>query len=633
MLFSLIDRLSSNWHEAEMIQSRRICSVAAIIFCLTQILVCPAAIAVERKQIVLLYSFGRDVKPWVEYAKVIRSELDRQSPWPLDIIEFSLVTARAADANSGEPFVNYLDALFAKRPPDLIVSIGAPAAVFVQQHRPQLFSTTPMVIAALEQRRIERSRLTENDTVVAVAADFPAIIENILRVLPDTKTVAVVIGDSPNERFWLEELRKEFPPFADRLSFIWYNDRPFADILKHAAALPPHSAIFYFLMNVDAAGVAYEGDTALQRLSAVANAPIFTHDSAYFGNGIVGGPMHSVSNLGRLTATAAVRILKGERASDVRIPASEFASPIFDWRQMQRWGITESRLPPGSKILFREPTAFERYSWQIALIIAVILAQAGLISGLLNERRQRRLAEVQSRQRMAELAHINRFSMAGELTASIAHEMNQPLGAILANAEVADAMLNSSRPNITELKDIVTDILRDNRRATEVIRGMRGLLKKAPFETKTIDLNDLVRETVKFLSALAIARRVEMVSALTPDALPIFGDPIQLQQVILNLVVNAIDAMKDTPIQKRVISIRTSRVEGFAELSVSDRGSGIPEDKLQDVFKPFYTSKAEGMGLGLSIARTIIESHQGRIWAINREHGGASFRIKLPLVQ
>ena len=120
---------------------------------------------------------------------------------------------------------------------------------------------------------------------------------------------------------------------------------------------------------------------------------------------------------------------------------------------------------------------------------------------------------------------------------------------------------------------------------------------------------------------------------ITPDALPITGDRIQLQQVILNLVVNGIDAMTETPAESRTISIRTSRAEEFAELSVSDRGSGIPEDNLKKVFEPFYTSKAEGMGMGLSIARTIIEAHGGKISAENRDHGGASFRITLPLVQ
>ncbi len=158
---------------------------------------------------------------------------------------------------------------------------------------------------------------------------------------------------------------------------------------------------------------------------------------------------------------------------------------------------------------------------------------------------------------------------------------------------------------------------------------MRSLLKKAPFELKNLDLNDVVRDTVEFVSSLAVGRKVVLMSVITPDVLPILGDYIQLQQVILNLVVNGIDAMRDTS-GDRMISIRTSRVGDYAELSVSDRGPGIPEDKSKDIFEPFFTSKAEGMGMGLSIARTIIEAHHGLIWAKNRDHGGASFRIRLP---
>ena len=403
--------------------------------------------------------------------------------------------------------------------------------------------------------------------------------------------------------------------------------------------MPPHTAIFYQQLAVDGAGAVYGDKEPLKRIYEVANAPIFSFDQSYFNGEIVGGPMFSPAEGARPMAAVAVRMLGGEKAGGIKVPPIGFSAPKYDWRLLQRWNISESRLPPGSEILFREPTAWERYSWQIASIVAVLLIQAGLIAVLLQEHRRRQFAEVQSRQRMTELAHVNRFATAGELTASIAHEINQPLGSILANAETAEAILKSQSPDIAELpdiielKEIVNDILHDDRRATEVIRRMRSLLKKAPFEQKQFDLNEVVQETIRFFSSLAVGRKFELVSVITPDALPILGDRIQLQQVILNLVVNGIDAMKDTPSENRIISIRTSRVENFAQLSVSDRGSGIPEDKLKEVFEPFFTSKAEGMGMGLSIARTIIEAHNGQISAKNRDHGGASFRIRLPLVQ
>jgi len=590
----------------------------------------------EPKRVMMLHSFGLRFRPWTDYSEALRGELSRRVS--VEFQDHSLLNARRNSDKSDAPFVEYLRSLNIDQPPDLIIAIGAPAANFVQAHRKDLFATTPMLFTLVERRRVDFSKLTEYDTVVAGSNKDALFFENILRVLPLTTTVAIVVGASPSETWWRNEVAKTTTLFADRVNFRWYNERSFEDMLKDAANLPPHSAIFWIGLNVDAAGVAYEGNSALSRLYRVANAPIFFHDETFFGEGIVGGPMQMIAGQTKKAAEVALRILDGEKPADIKPSFVELAAPVFDWRQMQRWGIAESSLPPGSTIAFREPALWERYWWQIALTIAIMLIQTGLISILLRERRRRQLAEVQARQRMAELAHVNRFSTAGELTASIAHEINQPLGSILANAETAAAILNSQRPDlaalpdIVELKDIVNDILHDDQRATEVIRRMRSLLKKAPFEQARVDLNEVVQETIRFFSGLAIGRKFQMVSVITPEALPVLGDRIQLQQVILNLVMNGIEAMKDMPGEHRIISIRTSRAGNFAELSVSDRGPGIPEDKLKAVFEPFYTSKPEGMGMGLSIARTIVEAHDGSISAKNRDHGGVSFRISLPLV-
>ena len=589
--------------------------------------------AAQPKTILFLHSYGLNVQPWAAWSREIQAELNRQSPWPLVIHEQPLASAGASDTTEAK-LAEYLATLHAQRPPDLIVAVGTPAAHFVRRHRTDLYPTTPMLLAAVEVRRVEKSTLSEQDAIAGVHLDEVALFKNILRLLPETQTIALISGNSPNARFWVNEQKRILGPLlGNKVRLIFFYEQPFEEILKEITNLPPHSAIFFQMLVVEGARAMSGDKEPLKRIDQVGTAPIFSYDETFFTGAVVGGPMFSSAGVARPTAAAAVRMLGGEKASGIKVPPIEFSAPKYDWRQLQRWNISESRLPPGSEILFREPTAWQRYSWQIASIVAVLLIQAGLIALLLQEHRRRQLAEVQARQRMAELAHVNRFSTAGELTASIAHEINQPLGSILTNAETAKAILKSPSPDIAELNEIVDDILQDDRRATEVIRRMRSLLKKAPFELKNLDLNDLARETVDFLTSLAIGRKVELVSVITPETLPVFGDRIQLQQVILNLVVNGIDAMRDTPSADRIISIRTSRVENFAQLSVSDRGPGIPEEKLKAVFEPFFTSKAEGMGMGLSIARTIIEAHHGQISAKNRDHGGASFRIKLPLVR
>ena len=239
--------------------------------------------------------------------------------------------------------------------------------------------------------------------------------------------------------------------------------------------------------------------------------------------------------------------------------------------------------------------------------------------------------EVQLRQRLAEVARSCRYSVAGELTATIAHEINQPLGAILANSETLEAMLQSPAPDLMELREIAADIRRDSQRAADVIRHLRNLLKKSTLELREIDLTEQVRDAIHFFSALAVARNANVSSSIGPMPLPVKGNAVQLHQVILNLVVNAMDAMSDLPVDQRKVSITTERMENSAEVSVSDTGSGIPPDKLKEIFAPFFSTKEEGMGMGLSIARTIIEAHGGQIWAENVPAGGAVFRIRLPL--
>src|SRR5690606_28032674 len=207
------------------------------------------------KEVLVLHSFGREFKPWSEYAKAIRLELERQSPWPLDIQEHALVSARSSDDNPEGVFVDYLGALFRTRPPDLIVSIGAPAANLVQRHRQKLFPDSPMILTVVDQRRVKYSELGPNDTVVAVAIDYHAAINNILKVLPNTDHVAMVVGTSPIEQFWRAEIARESEPLEDRIKITWFDTLSFEDILKTAASLPPNSAIFWELMIVDAAGV------------------------------------------------------------------------------------------------------------------------------------------------------------------------------------------------------------------------------------------------------------------------------------------------------------------------------------------------------------------------------------------
>jgi len=243
---------------------------------------------------------------------------------------------------------------------------------------------------------------------------------------------------------------------------------------------------------------------------------------------------------------------------------------------------------------------------------------------------ERRRAEAEAQRHRQELAHFTRVSAMGELTASLAHELSQPLSGILTNAQAAQRFLNKTPPALGELRDILADIVDDNKRAGEVIHGLRDLLRKRELSREPLELNELIRDVVRLLGSDAVIRNVTCTLELHPAPLVVIGDRAQLQQVVLNLVLNAMEAMVDCNAADRTIVVRTGMELDAIHVAVQDAGPGLAEGAEQRIFEPFYTTKPAGMGMGLSIARSIVHAHGGLIWATRNPERGATFHLALP---
>jgi signal transduction histidine kinase len=273
-----------------------------------------------------------------------------------------------------------------------------------------------------------------------------------------------------------------------------------------------------------------------------------------------------------------------------------------------------------------------RHGPEIILIAVLVVGQSVAIAGLVFERRCRRRAEREARQRLAEVAELDRVASAGTLSASIAHELNQPLGAILSNAEAAEIALYSAAPDLDMCKESLGDIRRDVRRAADILGHLRGLLKRTPVDAQEADANEAVRAVLKVIAATAREKGITLSSHLSMRPLLVRADPVHLQQAFLNAALNGFDAMDQNGDRRRHLSFQTTlSAQSEVLVSVADRGTGIPPDELKQIFDRLYTTKKNGTGLGLPIARMIVETYGGRVWAANRGSGGAVIRFSLPL--
>jgi signal transduction histidine kinase len=262
---------------------------------------------------------------------------------------------------------------------------------------------------------------------------------------------------------------------------------------------------------------------------------------------------------------------------------------------------------------------------------ATMLILGGLAGTLWFEHRRRQIAEVEGRRHLATMAHLNRRASMGEMTASLAHELHQPLGAILRNSEAATLLLTSGAAPVNELREIVEDIRKEDKRATEIIRRMRAFLGRHDLHEEPVDLNDVARETVDLIASDAAFRGVRIDIDAQRSSAPVLGDRVHLQQALLNVLLNGMEAMRHTPIEHRRLIVSIAARNGAVDVSVGDFGSGIPPHALKRVFEPFYTTKPDGMGMGLSIVRSIVEAHNGSIRAENNPDRGATVRFSLPL--
>ena len=275
---------------------------------------------------------------------------------------------------------------------------------------------------------------------------------------------------------------------------------------------------------------------------------------------------------------------------------------------------------------------YPHVTWSNYMFVAALGVTTITTIGLLIRNRRWRHAVIAARQQQATTAHAARLALAGELTASITHELSQPLAAILMNVEAAETLIRKHPPAVAQICEILADVRQDNLRAGKIVRHLRSFLSKRELKLEEADLNAIASAALQLIQREAARRHIVVRTSLQPSLPAVRADSAHLQQVLLNLLLNAMDAMTAVPAHTRLLELRTTMLDAKSILvAVTDTGCGFAEEQLPTLFSSFVTTKPGGMGLGLSIARAIIQAHHGAIWAESAVTGGAVFKFTLPI--
>lgn len=525
--------------------------------------------------------------------------------------------------------VALLQRKYADTPIDLVIASGADSLEFAARHRDSIWPNAAIVFNGIFDgspwRRPPRT------AGVTMALDIEGTVALGRALVPSMRRLYVVSGTSTYDReilvIAMQKLARVDPPVE--IHYLTGLTRGQAS--ARVSALEAGDIVLYLSMLRDSDGqLSGPNAPALVQVASSSSVPVLSAIQTQYGRGVIGGSSPSYHLHGRAAGEIARRILQGVDPDTIDVKTVPAANCEVDWYAMQRWQVAEGNVPAPCTLVNRPPDAWRTHLWQIAIAAGIIVVQAALLFVLLVQSRRRRVAEARLQARTADLAQESRISMIGALTANLAHEINQPMGAILSNAEAAQIMLEQGTLTPEKLREILNDIRADDLRASEVIRALRSLFARSQWRPTTIETNAEVAEALRHVEFEAARRHVKLMPNYGSHMPPVLGDSVQLQQVVINLVVNAIEAVAHLAGIRREVRIETSADSSGVAIAVTDEGPGLSPEDAGRLFESTFTTKRESMGFGLSIVRSIVEMHRGRVWFEPNVPRGAVFRVWLP---
>jgi signal transduction histidine kinase len=564
--------------------------------------------------------------------QALREAVERQAPKRVQWFT-EHVDALRFGSDYEPQYAAVLKSKYRKMHVDLVIASGLEPLQFATAHRDELWPGVPIVFNGVIDGALDGWRRAPRTTGVSMVFDVPGTLALGRALVPGARELYVVSGASDVDRQVLEIVNRQIDRAGSGLQQKALVGLTRSEVAESVSKLPPHSLVLYLTQLRDARGeLSGPGAGGVTEISKRSSAPVISPIYSQYGRGPLGGSSSPIAAHGRIAGELARRILEG--ADPDAIPLAALPAPLceVDWNGVQRWKLEESLVPAQCRLLNKPPDMLRTYVWSIFALVAIVLLQAALLWSLALQSRRRRRAEEQLRVRSTEMAQVARLSTIGELTASIAHEINQPMGAILSNTEAAQIMLEQGTLTTEKLREILADIRSEDLRASDVIRSLRKLLSRSEWNLLALEPNTEVAEALRHVTLDAARRDVRLLPTFGADVPAVFADSVQLQQVVINLVMNAMDAVSGEPDSGREVQVATRAIQGGVEICVSDRGPGVPPESETKLFQSMFTTKKDGMGFGLSIIKTIVEMHRGRVRHERNVPRGAIFRVWLPSI-
>jgi signal transduction histidine kinase len=521
---------------------------------------------------------------------------------------------------------------------DLLVCVGINIVSAIKKVPSSELLSLPTLIIDFDLSRYQMPfdmSLNSRTAVIAIKMDIRRTLLKAMDLFPQTSRLCVISGNSANDKVLEKLAQADMQYINENVNVTFESGKTMDENLRIVRNLPDNSMVLIPVITIDGNNVPYFNTEAIRLISIAANAPVFTYSDTGFGDGSFGGEILSWKKVGETAGKTSVKILNGTDPAMIDLSGIDYYDNLLDWRLLEKWDRTDlAKRGKGFRVMYREDTLLRKYRWVFIVGIIFIIIQSFLITSLVQlYRKQRRLTLhiVESDKRYIDIVHQDRIQRMGMLTASISHELNQPLTAILSTAQAGKRFIEAKNTDPALLKEIFENIVEDNNRAAAVLRSIRGMMKLEKREKESINLNILITQIADLYRSKAIELNSKVNVYLPERSVYVLADAIQIQQVLLNFITNATSAMQDKPGIVKAIDIKENINNEIVTVSVRDYGSGFDESTKSNIFKPFVTSKKEGIGIGLSISKLIIEEHEGTIEARNLSEGGAEFSFSLKI--